>query len=76
MSNLLAALKSNAAGGGGEKPKSSLTEAALGGNVDKVTKVLAEEKVKIDQKDGDGVSALMHASMAGHLDVVKVSGSI
>ena len=50
MAALLKQLK-----GGGEtvKPMNSLTEAALSGNVDRVTKVLAEEKVKIDQKEFD-----------------------
>ena len=74
--NLLAALKSNAAQQAAmisNAKMTSLTEAALSGNVERVTKVLQEEKVKVDQKDSDGVSALMHASTAGHIDVVRVS---
>jgi len=34
-------------------------------------KALEEPKTKVDQKDTEGVSALMHAAMGGHIQVVR-----
>lgn len=69
-SNLLAALKSNQA-----KTctitVNPLIEAAKNGRVDNCERALQEPKIKIDLKDHDGVSPLMHATVGGHIDVVK-----
>ena len=48
-----------------------LNEAATSGNVERCLKVLSEDKVKVDQKDADGVSPLMHAASLGHLAICK-----
>ncbi|CAE8682447.1 unnamed protein product [Polarella glacialis] len=48
-----------------------LIEAAKTGEVESCRRALAEPKIKVDQKDPDGISALMHAALDGHLPVVK-----
>eukprot|EP00427_Karlodinium_veneficum_P022469 CAMPEP_0169106144 /NCGR_PEP_ID=MMETSP1015-20121227/24180_1 /TAXON_ID=342587 /ORGANISM="Karlodinium micrum, Strain CCMP2283" /LENGTH=410 /DNA_ID=CAMNT_0009167565 /DNA_START=55 /DNA_END=1288 /DNA_ORIENTATION=+ len=70
-SNLLAALKSNQ-GKSSTVSVNPLIEAAKAGQYDNCVRALEEErKVKVDQKDSDGVSALMHAAMGGFLNVVR-----
>jgi len=69
-SNLLAALKSSAAQQSAAIQNNAkmtpLTEAAISGSVSRVQKVLQEDsKVKIDQKDSDGVSALITRQSQG-----------
>lgn len=69
-SNLLAALKSNQ-----EKNNlaalSPLIEAAKNGQLEGVERSLLEPKVKVDQRDSDGITALMHASSAGFIEIVR-----
>ncbi|CAK0800614.1 unnamed protein product [Prorocentrum cordatum] len=69
-SNLLAALKSNQ---GKTSPPlvAPLIEAAKAGSVSLCAKALEEPKVKVDQKDPEGISALMHAAQGGNLQVVS-----
>jgi len=69
-SNLLAALKSNQ-GKSNTVSVNPLIEAAKAGQVDNCARALEEPKVKVDQKDSDGVSALMHAAMGGFTNVVR-----
>ena len=66
-SNLLAALKSKGMGGRGP-----LTLAVLSGDLDRVQGAVAkEEKLKVDQKDIDGCTPLMHAASAGYMDICQ-----
>jgi len=76
-SNLLAALKSNQAKNT-LAHHSPLIEAAKNGNLEAIEKVLDEAdskgnagKIKIDQRDNDGLTGLMHASLNGYLDIVR-----
>jgi len=69
-SNLLAALKSNQAKSC-SITVNPLIEAAKNGQAENCDRALMEPKIKVDQKDPDGVSALMYASMGGHMDVVR-----
>jgi len=68
--NLLAALKSNQ-GKSSTTTTYPLIEGAKAGQVDHCVKALEEPKVKVDQKDQDGVNALMHAASGGYLAVVR-----
>lgn len=67
--NLLAALKSNQAKSC-NITVNPLIEAAKNGQAENCERALNEPKIKVDQKDPDGVSALMHAAMGGHMDAV------
>ncbi|CAE8641520.1 unnamed protein product, partial [Polarella glacialis] len=69
-SNLLAALKSNQ-GKTSTATVYPLIEAAKAGQVEGCSKALEEPKVKVDQKDPDGVNALMHAASGGYIQVVR-----
>ncbi|CAK9088092.1 unnamed protein product [Durusdinium trenchii] len=69
-SNLLAALKSQQ-GKGVTVTVHPLIEAAKTGSEDACQRALKEPKVKVDQKDSVGMSALMHAAELGHMHVVK-----
>ncbi|CAK0878739.1 unnamed protein product [Prorocentrum cordatum] len=69
-SNLLAALKSNQ-GKSNTVSVNPLIEAAKAGQVENCARALEEPKVKVDQKDPEGVSALMHAAQGGYVHVVK-----
>merc|ERR1719329_1726937 len=68
--NLLAVLKTHQG-----KPSAvavnPLVEAAKQGQVDSCARALEEPKVKVDQKDSDGVSALMHANIGGFVLVAR-----
>jgi len=70
-SNLLAALKSNQNKGNNQQVNSKLIDAAKSGDIQSCLQALSEPKVKVDDKDVDGTSALMHAAIGGYLDVVK-----
>lgn len=69
-SNLLAALKSNQ-GKSNTVAVHPLIEAAKAGQIENCARALEEPKVKVDQKDPEGVSALMHATMGGFVQVVR-----
>mmetsp|Transcript_20910 Transcript_20910/g.53155 ORF Transcript_20910/g.53155 Transcript_20910/m.53155 type:complete len:221 (-) Transcript_20910:863-1525(-) len=74
-SNLLAALRSQKTKEKEAVQEESLplVEAAKKGNLQQLTEILnADSKVKVDQKDTQGISALMHAAMRGHLDCVQL----
>lgn len=68
-SNLLAALKSNQ-GKTSTTAVYPLIEAAKSGQVEGCSKALEDKKVKVDQKDPEGVNALMHAASGGYIQVV------
>ena len=68
-SNLLAALKSNQARNN-IVSISPLIEAAKNGSVESCARSLDEPKVKVDQRDPEGQTALMHAAMCGYTEVV------
>ncbi|CAK9050811.1 unnamed protein product [Durusdinium trenchii] len=69
-SNLLAALKSNQ-GKTSTTAVYPLIEAAKSGQVEGCSKALEDKKVKVDQKDPEGVNALMHAASGGYIQVVQ-----
>ena len=69
-SNLLAALKSNQARNNIVNI-SPLIEAAKNGQVAACLRALDEPKIKVDQRDSDGATSLMHASARGYLEVVR-----
>lgn len=69
-SNLLAALKSNQ-GKSNQVVVNPLIEAAKSGNQEGCAKALEEPKTKVDQKDPEGLSALMYAASNGYMNVVK-----
>jgi len=68
-SNLLAALKSNQAKSC-NITVNPLIEAAKNGQTENCERALNEPKIKVDQKDPDGVTAMMHAAIGGHMDTV------
>ena len=66
-SNLLAALKAKGMGGRGP-----LTLAVLSGDLDKVQAAVSkEESKKVDQKDIDGCTPLMHGAKEGYMDICQ-----
>lgn len=69
-SNLLAALKSNQ-GKTTAAVVNPLIEAAKQGSVEKCQAALLEPKVKLDQKDTEGMTALMHAAIQGCIPMVQ-----
>lgn len=69
-SNLLAALKSNQQKVN-QVSVNPLIESAKAGQVEGCQKALEDPKTKVDQKDPEGVSALMHAAMNGYLPVAQ-----
>merc|ERR1719487_2350660 len=72
-SNLLAALTAHRTSktAGSTGPTHPLHEAAQTGNVDALIKALDEPKIKVDQKDPQGFSALMVAAEKGNMEIAK-----
>jgi ankyrin repeat protein len=71
-SNLLAALTAHRTSKtASNAPTHPLHEAAQTGNVDALIKALEEPKIKVDQKDPQGLSALMVAAEKGNMEIAK-----
>lgn len=70
-SNLLAALTANRGSKTATGPSHPLHDAAQNGNLDQLMKALDEPKIKVDQKDPSGMSALMVAADKGHAEIAK-----
>ena len=70
-SNLLAALKSNQARNNLVNI-SPLIEAAKNGQLHACERALDEPKIKVDQRDSDGATSLMHSASRGYLEIVKL----
>merc|ERR1719235_2070885 len=71
-SNLLAALTAHRTSKtASSAPTHPLHEAAQTGNVDALIKALEEPKIKVDQKDPTGLSALMVAAEKGNMEIAK-----
>jgi len=72
-SNLLAALTAHRTSktAGATGPTHPLHEAAQTGNMDALLKALDEPKIKVDQKNPQGFSALMVAADKGNMEISK-----
>ncbi|KAF4709726.1 hypothetical protein FOZ63_009981 [Perkinsus olseni] len=58
----------------GPQMRIPLIGAAVEGQVDVVERLLTNQQAKVDEKDFDRRTALMHAAARGRLDVIEVMG--
>ena len=52
--------------------RAAVFEAAKNGQLHACERALEEPKIKVDQRDSDGATSLMHSASRGYLDIVKL----
>ncbi len=55
----------------GSKKEEIFLQFASNGNLQEINKLITSDNINVNAKDADAITAVMHASDGGHVDVMK-----